>query len=321
MDSAGKSKYQDDKDFIQSFTLSNQKCDGSRGESTENDTNITKDKGEVVGFDKTIKATEYQMLSILSDADAQWDKNQVKELKFEEVKFTDTQQMRTYLKYYGEAITHQVAVNNRQTKQKEMDNKIVHKKKLEANIFRAKMELEAYVDDWKKRLNGDQSITVAVTKARLAWALGPAPAAALGSKHALERTNSVLMAGEAKELARILVDFFVEKVGVTEANLDESVEKFWMIFDGEEDGTTLSLAQFTHMSAAITAAGQPLTRSEMKHIFERIDTDNSDSLEKTEFVKEITAIFHETHGQQSKKQNTAATPRSAAAAAFFGGST
>ena len=69
------------------------------------------------------------------------------------------------------------------------------------------------------------------------------------------------------------------------------------------------------MSQVITDAGQKLTRSDMKHIFQLLDTDNSGTLEKTEFVKEIAAIFHETHGEQSKKQKAASNAR---AAAFFG---
>eukprot|EP01051_Picozoa_sp_SAG22_P010833 SAG22_NODE_999_length_6100_cov_9.934844_1_plen_41_part_00 len=36
-------------------------------------------------------------------------------------------------------------------KQKEQIRKIQVKTKLEGHIFRAKMEKEAYVDDWKKR--------------------------------------------------------------------------------------------------------------------------------------------------------------------------
>ena len=131
----------------------------------------------------------------------------------------------------------------------------------------------------------------------------------------LERTSSILMAGEAKELAKTLVDFFVEKVGVTEANLDNSIESFWKIFDGDEGAHKLSLGQFTQMSDVITDAGQKLTRGDMTKIFQLLDTDNSGTLEKNEFVAEITAIFQETHGQQFKKQKAAATAR---ASAFFG---
>ena len=172
---------------------------------------------------------------------------------------------------FGEAILFDQAVNSRRAKQTELDGKIANKKKLEGSIFRANIEQLAYVDDWKKRQDGDQSITVAGTKARLA------------PKRTLERTSSILMAGEAKELAKTLVDFFVEKVGVTEANLDNSIEAFWKIFDGDEGANKLVLGQFTQMSQVITDAGQKLTRSDMKHIFQLLDTDNSGTLEKTEF--------------------------------------
>ena len=123
------------------------------------------------------------------------------------------------------------------------------------------------------------------------------------------------MAGEAKELAKTLVDFFVEKVGVTEANLDNSIEAFWKIFDGDEGANKLVLGQFTQMSQVITDAGQKLTRGDMTKIFQLLDTDNSGTLEKTEFVNEISLLFHETHGQKSKKQKADSSARGAA---FFG---
>ena len=107
----------------------------------------------------------------------------------------------------------------------------------------------------------------------------------------------------------------MDKVGVTEANLDNSIESFWRIFDGDEGSNKLVLGQFTQMSQVITDVGQKLTRNDMKHIFQLLDTDNSGTLEKTEFVKEIAAIFHETHGQQSKKQRADSSARGAA---FFG---
>ena len=215
MENAGKSKYQDDKDFLVSYTQSNKKCDTLRAEATVNDVEITKDKGEIAGYVKTIQGSEYQMQSVLIDCgEPRWKKEQVALLKLEEVKFTDTKMMGAYLKFYGEAILFDQAVNSRRAKQTELDGKIANKKKLEGSIFRANIEQLAYVDDWKKRQDGDQSITVAVTKARLA------------PKRTLERTSSILMAGEAKELAKTLVDFFVEKVGVTEANLDNSIESF-----------------------------------------------------------------------------------------------
>ena len=305
MENAGKSKYQDDKDFLVSYTQSNKKCDTLRAEATVNDVEITKDKGEIAGYVKTIQGSEYQMQSVLSDCgEPGWKKEQVALLKLEEVKFTDTKMMGAYLKFYGEAILFDQAVNSRRAKQTELDGKIANKKKLEGSIFRANIEQLAYVDDWKKRQDGDQSITVAVTQARLA------------PKRTLQRTSSILMAGEAKELAKTLVDFFVEKVGVTEANLDNSIESFWKIFDGDEGAHKLSLGQFTQMSDVITDAGQKLTRGDMTKIFQLLDTDNSGTLEKNEFVAEITAIFQETHGQQFKKQKAAATAR---ASAFFGG--
>ena len=133
------------------------------------------------------------MQSVLSDCgEPRWKKEQVALLKLEEVKFTDTKMMGAYLKFYGEAILFDQAVNSRRAKQTELDGKIANKKKLEGSIFRANIEQLAYVDDWKKRQDGDQSITVAGTKARLA------------PKRTLQRTSSILMAGEAKELAKTL---------------------------------------------------------------------------------------------------------------------
>ena len=319
MSSAGKSKYPADKDFLDSYNMSDKNCNTFHRDSTMNEINITQIKGEIAGFGKTVKASEYRMQSIQNDekvalaalsieqsAEEIWDNKQVKENQFKQVSFPNKESMGRYLQYQLEAITYHGAVDSEQTKQTEMDDKISKRKILEGQLFNAQHEREAYVGDWKKRRDGDLSITVAVTKERLA----PPK-----RKRGLERTGSVLMTGEAKELATALVDFFVDKVGVTEANLDNSIESFWRIFDGDEGSNKLVLGQFTQMSQVITDAGQKLTRNDMKHIFQLLDTDNSGTLEKTEFVKEIAAIFHETHGEQSKKQKAASNAR---AAAFFG---
>ena len=128
MENAGKSKYQDDKDFLVSYTQSNKKCDTLRAEATVNDVEITKDKGEIAGYVKTIQGSEYQMQSVLSDCgEPRWKKEQVALLKLEEVKFTDTKMMGAYLKFYGEAILFDQAVNSRRAKQTELDGKIANK--------------------------------------------------------------------------------------------------------------------------------------------------------------------------------------------------
>ena len=220
MSSAGKSKYTDDKDFLDSYNMSDKNCNTFHRDSTMNEINITQIKGEIAGFGKTVKASEYRMQSIQNDekvalaalsiqqsAEEIWDNKQVKENQFKQVSFPNKESMGRYLQYQLEAITYHDAVDSKQTKQTEMDDKISKRKILEGQLSNAQQEREAYVGDWKKRRDGDLSITVALTKARLAPK----------RKRSLQRTSSILMAGEAKELAKTLVDFFVEKVGVTEA--------------------------------------------------------------------------------------------------------
>ena len=60
MSSAGKSKYTDDKDFLDSYNMSDKNCNTFHRDSTTNEINITQIKGEIAGFGKTdISDVEY----------------------------------------------------------------------------------------------------------------------------------------------------------------------------------------------------------------------------------------------------------------------
>ena len=176
---------------------------------------------------------------------------------------------------------------------KMVEEKDALKKRLRLEIEQHLNKRNAFLTDWKERERGDHSITVETTRARMK------------PKRKLQRTetDSILLAGESKVLAMTLVDSFTSAMKVTRENLDEKVlayyKWFWPGPMGEQPA--MPLVAFTDKCDRMK-----LSRAQMTQIFKELDKDKSGSLEKEEFVREITAIFNETAAKKQKSNEGSA---------------